>query len=183
MVNYVGHFNEVNDGKLQCFVFLVFQVLRVANEPCQALAKNGTCYTSEECRAKGGFAEGDCAEGLGVCCIFSLGCGSSTSENGTYFETPETLTTDTCRLKICKQNSNICQIRLDFQTFVISGPSTDTVSTRGKRVNGTPSASSGVAFADASKCLTDIFTISNQRTVPELCGTNTGYHGKSKKSI
>ncbi len=31
--------------------------------------KNGTCYTSEECRARGGVSGGTCAGGFGTCCI------------------------------------------------------------------------------------------------------------------
>ena len=29
-----------------------------------------------------------------------------------------------CRAKICKCNDNICQLRLDFETFVLNGPNT-----------------------------------------------------------
>ena len=40
----------------------------------------------------------------------SLGCGSSTSENLTYFESGTTVVAGACRAKICKCNSNICQV-------------------------------------------------------------------------
>ena len=36
----------------------------------------------------------------------------------------------------------------------------------------------GEAVADATQCLTDTFSITNQVSVPVICGTNTGYHGK-----
>jgi hypothetical protein len=34
------------------------------------------------------------------------------------------VTSGACIAKVCKNNKNICQIRLDFDTFEISGPST-----------------------------------------------------------
>ena len=37
----------------------------------------------------------------------------------------------------------------------------------------------GVVVATTTQCLTDKFSITNQNTVPVICGTNTGYHGKS----
>ena len=38
----------------------------------------------------------------------------------------DNLSRGTNLLSICRANSNICQIRLDFDTFVIHGPSTNT---------------------------------------------------------
>lgn len=44
--------------------------LRFPNKGCAGdSAKNGTCYTAEECAEKGGTASGSCAMGYGVCCI------------------------------------------------------------------------------------------------------------------
>jgi hypothetical protein len=36
----------------------------------------GTCYTSFECRRRQGQAEGTCAAGFGVCCVFDIPCNS-----------------------------------------------------------------------------------------------------------
>ena len=69
--------------------------------------------------------------------------------------------------------------RLDFLNFVISGPSLNTVTT-GKLIGGVL-GSGGIAVSDASQCLTDTFQVSNQATLPLICGSNTGYHGKAKK--
>merc|ERR1719323_233596 len=66
----------------------IFQIVTFPNDPCDGGVKNGTCYTSEECSSRGGVNAGSCAEGFGVCCIFSYGCGSSSAENCTYFESP-----------------------------------------------------------------------------------------------
>ena len=92
------------------------------------------------------------------------------------------------------------QIRLDFNTFIISGPSTRTL-TAGLILNGNLVQTAGVEVSDSGRCLTDIFTskfllrtfyyrnepsyiqtsnfsVSNQNTVPLICGINTGSHGK-----
>ena len=38
------------------------------------------------------------------------------------------MSTGACNAQICRNNPNICQIRLDFDSFEIAGPSTSTVS-------------------------------------------------------
>jgi len=155
----------------------IFQVVKFPNDACtNGGTKNGTCYTAEECSNRGGTNDGTCAEGYGVCCTFTLGCGASTSENCTYFEA-SSLANGACAAEICKCNSNVCQIRLDFNSFVISGPSTSTTSV-GAIVMGTqqavPPAANGVS--ESGQCNTDTFSITNQNTVPRICGTNTGEH-------
>merc|ERR1712001_729326 len=102
------------EGKL-----LPFQIIKFPNDPCDVSStKNGTCYTSEECSDKGGTSIGSCAEGYGVCCTFSVG---------------------KCTPQICPTTSNICQIRLELETFVITGPSTISVSI-GSFLGGEPTA-------------------------------------------
>jgi len=56
----------------------------------------------------------------------------------------------------------------------MGGPSTSSVSV-GKMLAGDFNPA-GVAMADTTQCQTDTFSISNQVTVPTICGTNTGYH-------
>ena len=63
-----------------------------------------------------------------------------------------------------------------FSTFVISGPSTSSASV-GKMIAGNFVDTDGIAVTDATQCLTDTFTITNQVTVPRICGINSGYHG------
>ena len=106
----------------------------------------------------------------------STGCGSTISENCTYFEnTGNTAAAGGCRTRLCKCAEDICQIRLDFLTFAITGPSTDSASV-GKLLNGFESKASGKEIGNAGRCLTDTFSISNQNSVPVICGTNTGFH-------
>ena len=66
-------------------VLSVFNVVTFPNSACGASnGYNGTCYTSSECSAKGGTASGTCASSFGVCCVFSISCGSTSSANNTY---------------------------------------------------------------------------------------------------
>ena len=84
-----------------------------------------------------------------------------------------------CGAQVCKLNDDICQIRLDFETFVISGPSTITTSI-GDNMFGVTSGStaSGTAVSLAGNCLTDTFTVSNTNGVPVLCGDLADDHRK-----
>jgi len=60
---------------------------------------------------------------------------------------------------------------------VISGPSTNTLSV-GKTLNGNllVKAAAGATAGEATQCLTDTFTITNQENLPVICGVNSGYH-------
>jgi len=154
----------------------VFQVVRFPNDVCviSGGAKNGTCYTAEECSNKGGVNAGSCASGFGVCCTFTIGCGGSNAENNSYFEVTGAVNGE-CTGLICKQ-SGVCQIRLDFNTFAISGPSTLTVSATGLLfTNGATDSANGKEGSQRTRCSTDTFSISHGN-VPTLCGTLTGEH-------
>merc|ERR1712004_173186 len=156
----------------------IFQVVRFPNDPCTGdSTRNGTCYTAEECSNLGGTNTGSCAEGYGVCCTFTVGCGSTISQNSTYFAASD-LADGACSARVCRCTTGVCQIRLDFQTFVISGPSTRTVSI-GSIINGDLQqvGTAGLtSVTEAGQCLTDTFSISDQNTVPLICGTNSGEH-------
>ena len=64
---------------------------------------------------------------------------------------------------------------LDFSAFVITGPSTTSTSVTLALAG---EMGDGVKVAAATQCLTDTFQVTNQDTVPVICGTNSGYHGK-----
>merc|ERR1712165_251139 len=157
------------EGKL-----LPFQIIKFPNDPCDVSGtKNGTCYTTEECSDKGGTSIGSCAEGYGVCCTFSIGCGGSSSENCTYIEITSP-SAGKCTPQICPTTSNICQIRLELETFVITGPST--VSTSVGLFLGGEGSAAGLALGDKGTCKSDTFSISGASHIPVLCGTLTGEH-------
>ena len=80
-------------------------------------------------------------------------CGQSTSENGTLFMNPSTITR-MCNLNINRMNDDICQIRLDFETFELGPPN------------------------DSGVCEDDFFLVTGGTVVPPLCGSNSGEHSK-----
>lgn len=106
----------------------------------------------------------------------SVGCGGRSSENCTYFEA-EGVGSGQCRAEICKLCSDICQIRLDFVTFAITGPSTS-ITAVGKVLHGVLSVPlAGADISYGGKCTTDVFTVSNAPNVPEICGAMVNEHG------
>merc|ERR1711892_790839 len=62
-------------------MFSLFSIVQFPNEACSSTSgtySNGTCFTSAECSSKGGSAQGNCAAGFGVCCVFSVSASGST---------------------------------------------------------------------------------------------------------
>merc|ERR1712203_552501 len=113
--------NEPKDGK----AIGIFNVVRFPNDVCNTeTAMNGTCYTAEECSDRDGVATGSCADGFGVCCVISLTCGATTSENCTYLTLAATATLagTQCNYKICPASSTVSRIRLDLTMFNIAAP-------------------------------------------------------------
>jgi len=154
-------------------VLPVFQVVKFPNDNCIGATMNGTCYTSEECSSKSGKNDGSCASGFGVCCVFSLACGGTASENQTYLtQTSATAVASPCTYTICPCSSNICRIRYDFTTFVLANAVQGTTS-----VGAIPAAGSLTSGA-LGDCTTDTFSINGAIGVasPIICGTNSGYH-------
>ena len=74
-------------------------------------------------------------------------------------------------------------MRLDFSTFVITGPSTiQTPTTTYAILNGQTSPG-GTGATHATRCLTDTFSVSPAADYnPSICGTNTGEHSKYIKT-
>lgn len=148
------------DGK----AFSLFSIVQFPNQQCTGASSTstyGTCFTSSECSSKGGTADGNCAAGFGVCCVItSTTCGTSISTNTTYIRNPgypssyTASSASTCTYTFNKVSDDICQLRLDFQTF--SGFATSTT---------------------AGDCY-DTLAMAGQTGVdpPSICGTNTGYH-------
>jgi len=175
---------ESKDPKL----ISTFQVVRFPNDACTGSnSRNGTCYTSQECSSKSGTSSGTCADGFGVCCTFIIStCGSTSSENLTVWTQPTTVSTGDCGLNICALSDDICTLRLDFTTFTLTGPNTNTHPTVRRRV-GIPAPDITDAIADdnragsawTSNCLVDNFyatSASPSTTPPAICGVNSGHH-------
>ena len=69
-------------------------------------------------------------------------------------------------------------MRLDFSTFVITGPSTSTT-TAYSILNGEITPAGGSGASHGTRCLTDTFSVSPAADYnPTICGTNTGEHSK-----
>lgn len=137
----------------------IFNVVTFPNEPCtSASGLNGTCLTTDECSSVSGTSSGTCASGFGVCCVVSKTCGESSSTNNTYLDQSTTTSSSSCTYTICRSSSDICQLRVDFETFVMSAPSTTT---------GT-----------IGNCVNDNLIISNPSgpNPPMVCGTLSGQH-------
>merc|ERR1719429_386127 len=143
--------------------FSLFSIVQFPNQQCTGSSSTstyGTCYTSSECTTKGGSADGNCAAGFGVCCVITTStCSSTISTNTTYIRNPNypssytATSAGTCAYTVSKVSDDICQLRLDFQTF------------------------SGFATTTGGAC-NDYFTAAGQtgKNPPSICGTNTGYH-------
>merc|ERR1740129_2169665 len=160
---------QTREGK----ILPVFQVIKFPNDICTGATRNGTCYTSEECSSKGGTSDGTCASGFGVCCIFTLACGGSASENQTYLvQASVTTLTSPCKYTICPVATNICRIRFDFTTMVLAN------AVQGSTVAAAAATASSLAGPLLGDCVDDQFSISGGtgRGTPTICGTNTGYH-------
>jgi len=170
---------ETRDEKL----ISTFQIVRFPNDVCVGSnSRNGTCYTSAECSDKGGTSSGSCADGFGVCCTFLVTtCGQSTSENITYWTQPTTVSSGTCSLTVCPINDDICSIRLDLTTFVITGPSTRITLELNRRFGQVMGAVTAeyLGSTQATNCQADSFTVqgaSPSTNPPMVCGTLTGQH-------
>lgn len=88
-------------------------------------------------------------------------CGGIVQQNGTYFVNPNHPdvyeSTGSCQLTVLKSHPDVCQLRLDFDHFSISGP---------ERVN--------------QACNTDQFLVSGGSPAPTICGTSHGDHSKTE---
>jgi len=162
--------------------FGLFNIVKFPNIECHSKSTtNGTCYTKEECDNKKGTASGTCAKGYGVCCLFTLGCGQSSSENITTFHSVGSIKAGACNAEICPVSKDIVQLRLDFTSFVINGPTTASTTTFAL-LNGAVVAPGNAAYSQGmshiGQCNADSFSVTSPGGVgtPVICGTNTGDH-------
>merc|ERR1712241_661157 len=168
---YGENSTNIRAGERSTKQLSVFTVVKFPNEVCvsSTSGRNGTCYTNSECDAKGGVSSGSCASSFGVCCVFEKSCGAgSVAENCTYFTSADRTAGASCSLTICKSSSDVCQLRLDFETFTLSNPYT---STAGAGATNTMTTQIGV-------CTTDFFSVSTPggKAPPLICGENAGHH-------
>jgi len=154
----------------------IFDLVKFPNDICEGQGyRNGTCYTSSECSEKGGTADGTCADGYGVCCIFSIGCGQTSSENITYILGGDDFmdADESCQYSLCRCSETICRIKLEFNTHSLGPP----VVGIGYAI---PDAANAVAQKNPNAigdCTGDSFVVSGTNNqVPIICGENSGQH-------
>jgi len=149
----------------------IFNVISFPNNVCDSDSNsmNGTCYTAEECSDRNGLASGSCANGFGVCCIITVGCGDTTRENCTYLQLETSTAPEDCSYTICPMDTSISRIRLDLTTFSIAPPVLD--------------ATAGVGMAqntggNVGACTTDSFSVTGGtgEAAPIICGENANQH-------
>merc|ERR1719412_1095769 len=161
------------DASREGKVFSLFSVVTFPNDGCtsqsgttgiSSVNRNGTCFTATECSDNGGTASGNCAAGFGVGCLFVYSSAStSISQNCSYIQNPNFPSaygsTSTIAWQINKCATNICTLRLDFETFTTTGPTST--------IDVTPAAS------------LDSFTVAaspSGYTAPIISGENKGQH-------
>ncbi|XP_045500436.1 uncharacterized protein LOC123697908 isoform X2 [Colias croceus] len=90
------------------------------------VARSGICLNPYDCRQREGTAAGDCAHGLGVCCVFEVTCGGTIQNNLTYFMSPGFpdlwMGDQDCSIQIEKTHAGIMQLKIDFFHFSIGQP-------------------------------------------------------------
>lgn len=168
------NFEENTGDNRESKVLPIFQVVRFPNDVCSGQSRNGTCYTAEECSNKNGLNSGSCASGFGVCCIISLSCGGTTSENSSYIVQGLTTTAPAspCTYKICPCSTDICRIRYDMTTMVLAGPAGPSTTSV---YAADPQTLDNVGTGD---CTTDQFNVASPGAMgsPIICGKNSGQH-------
>ena len=149
----------------------LFTIVKFPN--CECIGANGasgTCYSASECSEHGGQADGTCAQGFGICCLFNSQCGSSTTQNITYLNLNQT-TSGSCNFEICPLSSDVCKLRLDFESFTLTGPLEDTFTDVSESIIKDQHSIIGT-------CLNDNFVVAPAEgpSPPLICGENTGQH-------
>ena len=138
--------------------------------------------------SKGGTASGSCASSFGVCCVFSLRCGTTNYQNNTYLEQATyTVGTDAdpCTYTICAFTSDVTKIKIEFSTMVLQGPyGTSTVVTPAVAMVTAPADDYQYSTIDSldsaltGDCMYDQLTVVSpgHASPPTVCGYNTGQH-------
>uniref|UniRef100_A0A0K2TE88 Putative LOC101744434 [Bombyx mori] n=1 Tax=Lepeophtheirus salmonis TaxID=72036 RepID=A0A0K2TE88_LEPSM len=163
--------DESKDGK----VLSLFNVVTFPNDVCAGNgARNGTCLPANECASQQGAASGSCASGYGVCCVFVIQCGSMSSANCTYIEQTSissagSLSQNPCTYRLCRNNDDVCRLRLDFVTNILAQPF------MGTAVANAAAVGVGGSIGD---CIDDTMTLSSPggQGSPTICGLNSGQH-------
>ncbi|KAJ2940370.1 hypothetical protein O0L34_g47 [Tuta absoluta] len=165
MHQYKTVMNMIHGNSSSSGIFALGKVLNFfpvgGERECQPegyhVAKSGICVNPYDCRQRDGQAAGDCAHGLGVCCIFEVTCGGLAANNLTYFMSPgfpELYMGDQeCSITVEKAFAGIMQLRIDFIHFTIGQPN---------RMTG--------------ECDEDVLVLGEGKNNFTICGQNHAQH-------
>lgn len=157
------------DGGRQKRLFSVFNIVTFENSQCTAVSDTtmkGSCMSTTDCSSNGGTADGNCASGFGVCCMFiQTACGGTVNHNCTYLRNAEFPSTapasKTCTFTFNRICDDLCQIRLDFDNLVTAQPPTT-----GTNTVGLCTTSGDTLIANSPTGVNP----------PTVCGALTGQH-------
>ncbi|KAJ0170140.1 hypothetical protein K1T71_014068 [Dendrolimus kikuchii] len=128
----------------------------------------GVCLARNQCNTQGGKAIGFCGV-FATCCSLNA-CDVRTNTKVAVFINPPLNKESSgleCSYNVEINNNNVCQMRIDFETFNLAPPTTvDSVENVTQRPGYT--------------CRNDIFQVTNLQAnsdfLPALCGDNNGQH-------
>ncbi|XP_029830201.2 uncharacterized protein LOC8024144 [Ixodes scapularis] len=143
--------------------FVVQTLQGSSGEPSQCVTtagEEGVCLMAKTCQKQGGLGIGRCSDRPDVDNVVS--CGAEVSQEDVVFRNADYPSNQAlfgqCKITV-NAKPDICQLRLDFQEFVLSPPETC-----GPR---------------AGFCVDDAFSVSagvESASYPALCGQNSGQH-------
>ncbi|XP_049856441.1 uncharacterized protein LOC126336613 [Schistocerca gregaria] len=132
--------------------------------------KKGVCLDRNVCRFSGGKVIGSCPVS-GGCCYYEHTCYSSSVVKLSYFVNPAT-PPHHCTFQVETANTNVCQIRLDFEHFEIAQPTAHDTTCYGGLCDRREAAQCHI---DSFKVLSGFGGISSLGFT-SLCGFNSGQH-------
>merc|ERR1712110_750684 len=150
----------------------LFSIVTFSNDGCTASSGDtGLCISGSECSTRGGTIEGSCAQGFGACCVVtSSACGGTITYNTSYITNPgypsSYTTAETCSWTFEKSQSDVCMIRLDFAALTLAAPQSGT----------TPNGACTTDYFQGVNAVTGTTSGSTGKTLPKICGVNTGQH-------
>ncbi|CAG5005339.1 unnamed protein product [Parnassius apollo] len=128
----------------------------------------GVCMARNQCNTQGGKAIGFCGV-FATCCSLNA-CDIRTNTKTAVFINPPLNKESSgleCSYNVEINNNNVCQMRIDFETFNLAPPTT-------------VEPVENVTQRPGYTCRNDIFQVTNLQTnsdsLPSLCGDNSGQH-------
>jgi len=152
----------------------VFTIVRFSADACVGFYTNrwGECKAYANCYMDGGYGDGPCADGYGVCCLnFVTACQSNVKKNVSYIQNPDyptgySTTINTCDYFVQKCDDSVCQVRLDFESLLLTSPVTNSAPTTPAALN---SVQSGTCYTDTLNMVA-----SSGDSFGPMCGLETG---------